>query len=47
MLNVSTVLITGANRGLGFEFVRQLASSEPKIDHIIATCRNPGEADVS
>lgn len=45
MLDVSTVLVTGANRGLGLEFVRQLASSEPKISHVIATCRDPESAE--
>ncbi|XP_015787324.1 uncharacterized protein LOC107364485 isoform X3 [Tetranychus urticae] len=44
MLNVSSVLVTGANRGIGLELVRQLASLEPKISHIIATCRNPDAA---
>lgn len=34
-----TVLITGASRGLGLEFVKQFA--DEKWD-IIATCRNPG-----
>ena len=36
-----TVLITGANRGLGLEFCRQYAESGWKI---IACCRNPAEA---
>ncbi|WP_133127954.1 SDR family NAD(P)-dependent oxidoreductase [Legionella nagasakiensis] len=31
-------LITGSNRGLGFEFVKQL--SEQNF-HVIATCRHP------
>ncbi|XP_015787491.1 uncharacterized protein LOC107364485 isoform X2 [Tetranychus urticae] len=44
MLNVSSVLVTGANRGIGLEFVRQLASLEPQISHIIATCRDPDAA---
>lgn len=37
-----TVLITGSNRGIGLEFVKQysLASFD-----VIATCRNPGEAE--
>jgi NAD(P)-dependent dehydrogenase (short-subunit alcohol dehydrogenase family) len=33
-----TVLITGANRGLGLEFVRQYAADNWRV---IATCRNP------
>ncbi|MDP6792643.1 MAG: SDR family oxidoreductase [Anaerolineales bacterium] len=34
-------LITGANRGLGLEFVRQLTA---RGDRVFATCRNPAEA---
>ncbi len=37
-----TVLITGANRGIGFEFVKQYAAKDAKV---IATCRNPDKAD--
>ena len=33
-----TVLITGANRGLGLEFARQYAADGWSV---IATCRNP------
>ena len=36
-----TVLITGANRGIGLEFVRQLLA---RGDRVIATCRKPGHA---
>lgn len=36
-----TVLVTGANRGLGLELARQYAA---RGDHVIATCRQPGEA---
>lgn len=38
----TTVLITGANRGLGLEFARQYA---PRGWRIIATCREPDQAD--
>ena len=38
---MSTVLITGANRGLGYEFVKQY--SENKFD-VFACCRNVNEA---
>jgi NAD(P)-dependent dehydrogenase (short-subunit alcohol dehydrogenase family) len=37
-----TILITGANRGLGLEFARQYAADDWKV---IACCRNPAEAD--
>lgn len=38
----STVLITGSNRGIGFEFARQYAD---KGWTVIATCRYPAGAD--
>lgn len=34
-------LVTGANRGLGLAFVRQLLA---RGDHVIAACRHPGKA---
>lgn len=34
-------LVTGANRGLGLEFVRQLLA---RGDQVIAACRHPGKA---
>jgi NAD(P)-dependent dehydrogenase (short-subunit alcohol dehydrogenase family) len=37
-----TVLITGSNRGIGFEFVKQYAAQD---DNVIATCRNPETAE--
>lgn len=36
-----TVLVTGANRGLGLEFARQYAADGWKVH---AACRNPGDA---
>jgi NAD(P)-dependent dehydrogenase (short-subunit alcohol dehydrogenase family) len=36
-----TVLVTGSNRGLGLEFVRQYLETGA---HVIATCRNPERA---
>lgn len=38
---LSTVVITGANRGIGFEFARQYASQGWRV---IATARDPAEA---
>lgn len=39
---MATVLITGSNRGIGLELVRQ---SLQRGDEVIAACRNPDEAD--
>ena len=38
---MNKVLITGANRGIGLEFVRQLAA---RGDQVFATCRQPADA---
>jgi NAD(P)-dependent dehydrogenase (short-subunit alcohol dehydrogenase family) len=40
--SAGTVLITGSNRGIGLEFVRQYAAAGWQV---IATCRNPKKAD--
>lgn len=37
----TTSLVTGANRGLGLEFTRQLLA---RGDHVLATAREPGRA---
>jgi NAD(P)-dependent dehydrogenase (short-subunit alcohol dehydrogenase family) len=39
---VSTVVVTGANRGLGLELARVYAG---RGDRVIAGCRNPSAAD--
>ena len=39
---MARILITGANRGIGLEFVKQYAEAG---DAIIACCRHPAEAD--
>ncbi|XP_051512621.1 C-factor-like [Myxocyprinus asiaticus] len=36
-----SVLVTGSNRGIGLEFVRQLADSPSPPDQIFAGCRDP------
>ena len=36
------ILITGSNRGIGLEFVKQILALKPQI--LIATCRNPDAA---
>lgn len=42
-----SVLITGASRGLGLQLVDSLASGQFSPGKIIATCRNPGNAQVN
>ena len=37
----ATVLVTGSDRGLGLEFVKQYAA---RGDFVIATCRHPDKA---
>ncbi|XP_042293282.1 C-factor-like [Sceloporus undulatus] len=40
-LNVHSVLVTGSNRGIGLELVRQLAGKTNCPEWIFATCRDP------
>jgi NAD(P)-dependent dehydrogenase (short-subunit alcohol dehydrogenase family) len=40
-MSIRRSLVTGANRGLGLEFVRQLLA---RGDRVVATCRHPGKA---
>ncbi len=41
MSTIRHALVTGANRGLGLEFVRQLLAAG---GHVVAACRQPGRA---
>src|SRR5688572_23547364 len=40
-MSIRHSLVTGANRGLGLEFVRQLLA---RGEHVVAVCRHPGKA---
>ncbi|XP_060131986.1 C-signal isoform X4 [Zootoca vivipara] len=40
-LNARSVLVTGSNRGIGFELVRQLVGKSNRPEWIFATCREP------
>lgn len=45
MLRTTSCFITGANRGIGLEFVRQIINLDPKPINVIAACRNPDKAE--
>jgi NAD(P)-dependent dehydrogenase (short-subunit alcohol dehydrogenase family) len=47
MLAPQSVLITGANRGIGLEIVKQFLQLLDPPKHIFAGCRNPDNAEVS
>jgi short-subunit dehydrogenase len=38
-MSLQSIVITGANRGIGLEFVRQLLASNPPPKHLVATTR--------
>ncbi|KAE8739404.1 hypothetical protein FOCC_FOCC015092 [Frankliniella occidentalis] len=42
---MKSVLITGCNRGLGLGLVQQLVQRPTPPKHLIATCRNPQQAE--
>ncbi|GAB1597393.1 uncharacterized protein LOC115215063 [Argonauta hians] len=44
-LNVRSIFITGCNRGLGLEFVKQFLKLPTPPQHVFATCRNPEKAE--
>ena len=46
MAQIRSVFITGASRGLGLEFVKQLIELPNPPEHVFATCRNPDSAEV-
>ncbi|XP_015266923.1 PREDICTED: C-factor-like isoform X1 [Gekko japonicus] len=41
MLNVRSALVTGSNRGIGLELVRQLVGKNNGPEWVFATCRDP------
>lgn len=45
-MTIATVLVTGANRGLGLEFIKLLVKQIPAPRVIVATCRDPSKAQV-
>lgn len=45
-MSLQTVLITGANRGLGLEMVRQLLASLSPPEHVIATTRQSSNEEL-
>jgi len=42
---VRSVLITGCNRGIGLELVKQFLSQDTPPQHLFATCRDPSSAE--
>ena len=46
-MNAKTVFITGGNRGLGLEFVKNILKLEVPPQKLIVTCRDVENATVS
>ena len=46
-LKVRSVLVTGANRGIGLELIKQFANLPSPPEFIFAGCRSPDSAKVS
>ena len=44
-MNVKSVLITGASRGIGLEFVKQYLNLPQPPECVLATCRDPSSAE--
>ncbi|XP_071973903.1 C-signal-like [Engystomops pustulosus] len=38
---ISSVLVTGSNRGIGLELIKKFLAKSPSPEKIFATCRNP------
>ena len=45
-MEAKSVLVTGANRGLGLEFVKQFLKLVKPPVHVFAACRDPEKAEV-
>ena len=43
-LSVRSILVTGASRGLGLEFIKQLVALPSPPEVVIAACRDPTSA---
>ncbi len=46
-MGIKSVFITGANRGIGLEFVKQFLALPNPPTHLFASCRNPDKAEVT
>jgi len=44
-MSIANVLVTGANRGIGLEFVKQFLALAQPPKHLFATCRDPAKAE--